>query len=69
MNTQNTEVKKLVRPLSDRKIAGVAAGIAQYFSLDVVLVRLLLAFFIIVTGFFPGVILYIVAWAIMPDGK
>ncbi|BCS85544.1 MULTISPECIES: PspC domain-containing protein [Prevotellaceae] len=50
---------------SDRVIAGVCGGIAEFFDLDPTLVRLVYAFFT-VTTIFSGVILYIIAWLIVP---
>lgn len=57
---------KLSRPHQDRKIAGVCAGFARYFGMDVTLVRLLA----VVLIFWPvpiGLIGYIVAWILMPN--
>lgn len=51
---------------TDKKIAGVCGGIAEYFSLDPTLVRLAWAFLTICTCF-CGVILYIVGWIIIPN--
>ena len=57
---------RLSRPMSEAKIAGVCAGFARYFSLDVTLVRVLW----VVLTVFPlpcfGLISYIVAWIVMP---
>ncbi|MDY5786107.1 MULTISPECIES: PspC domain-containing protein [unclassified Corynebacterium] len=59
--------KKLTRSLTDRWIAGVCGGIAQRYNIDATLVRL--GFVALsLTGFFPGIIAYIVAWVIMPEG-
>jgi phage shock protein C len=60
---------KLIRPPKgspDRKVAGVCAGFAQYFDLDVTLVRvvwLILAIF----GGGAGVVAYVIAWIVMPE--
>jgi phage shock protein C len=59
--------KKLMRSRSDRKIAGVCAGLAQYLDLDTSLVRILWFFVGIVSGIFPGIIAYILAWIIIPE--
>lgn len=59
--------KKLVRSRLDRKIAGVCAGFGIYADLDVTLVRLLWVVVSILSGIFPGVVAYIVAWIIMPE--
>lgn len=61
-------VKKLVRSKKDRKIAGVAAGMAHYFDLDVTFVRLLWALALIPGGI-PGVLLYVICWIVIPEGK
>jgi phage shock protein PspC (stress-responsive transcriptional regulator) len=56
--------KRLFRIKSSKMIGGVAAGLAEYFNLDVTLVRVLL-----VVAFFapiPAVIPYIVLWIVMP---
>ena len=50
----------------DRKIAGVCGGIAKYFDWDVTLVRLVYALATITTAF-SGVVLYLVAWAVVPS--
>lgn len=47
-------------------MAGVLAGLAEYFNQDVVLFRLLAVAVIVVTGVFPGAFLYLVAWIMMP---
>lgn len=57
--------KRLVRLREGRKIAGVCAGFAEYFDLDVTLVRivwLLCALFGL-----SGIIGYVVAWIVMPE--
>ena len=57
--------KKLQRSRSDRKIAGVCGGFADYLDWDPTLVRivwLLLTFFV---GW--GIITYIICWIVMPE--
>jgi phage shock protein C len=58
---------KLMRPRDERKIAGVCAGLAQYFDLDVTLVRILCVFLTLATGFCPGIVTYLLAWIIIPN--
>ncbi len=57
-------MKHLYRSNKERMIAGVAGGLAEYFEVDVVLVRLLwvLAFFL-GGGFFA----YLIAWIFIPE--
>jgi phage shock protein C len=57
--------KKLARSRTDKKIAGVCAGFAEYLDLDVTLVRLLWIMLIFFGGW--GAIAYLVAWIIMPE--
>ena len=59
--------KRLVRPRANRKIAGVCAGMAEYFDLDVTLVRVLWIIITFFTGIVFGVVGYIVAWIVMPE--
>ncbi len=56
--------KRLVRPKKGRVIAGVCAGIGEYFDIDPVLVRLLLILFVMSGG---SVLFYIIAWIVIPD--
>jgi phage shock protein C len=52
--------------MSEAKIAGVCAGFARYFALDVTLMRVL---WVVITVFplpFLGLVSYIVAWIVMP---
>ena len=58
--------KRLIRPRNDRKIAGVCAGFAEYFDLDVSLVRVVW----LISACVPvGIALigYFVAWIVMPE--
>jgi phage shock protein C len=57
--------KKLVRSKSNRIIAGVAGGIGEYFDVDPILVRLVFVLLTIFGG--SGVLLYIIAWIVIPD--
>lgn len=57
--------KRLRRIIADKKIAGVCAGFAEYFDMDVTLVRLIWLALVLIPPA-PGVIIYIVAWIILP---
>lgn len=57
--------KKLYRSKKDRIIAGVCGGIAEYFDIDPVLVRILAVLTIFANGI--GIIAYIIAWIIIPQ--
>jgi|SRR5271165_872120 len=60
-------VKKLMRSRTDRKIGGVCAGLGDYLDIDVTLVRLLWAFVMLATGVVPGLVVYVLAWIIVPE--
>ena len=57
--------KRLVRSRHDRKIAGLCAGLAEYFDLDVILVRVVWLIVAFMTG--VGFIAYLVGWIVVPD--
>jgi phage shock protein C len=59
--------KRLMRPRAERKFAGVCAGMAEYFDLDVTLVRVLWIVITFFTGIVFGVVGYVVAWIVMPE--
>lgn len=46
-------------------IAGVAAGIADYFEVDVNLIRVILAVTAVMGGF--GLVVYLVMWVLVPE--
>lgn len=57
--------KKVYRSKTDKMLGGVCGGLADYFNVDVVLIRLLWVFAILAGGI--GVIAYIAAWIIIPE--
>jgi phage shock protein C len=59
--------KRLLRSTNDRKIAGVCAGVADYFDLDPTLVRVLWALAVLCAG--TGFLLYIILWIVVPEGS
>lgn len=58
--------KRLYRSRQDRMIAGVCGGIAEYFNIDPVIVRLL-AVVLLVPGGLPGFLPYVVMWIVVPE--
>jgi phage shock protein C len=58
--------KILVRSRKGRMVAGICAGIADYYGLDVTLVRLIVVVVSVITGG-TGVLAYLAAWMIIPD--
>jgi phage shock protein C len=57
--------KKLERKLSDRWVAGVCAGLADYSGIDVSLLRVIFAVLTMFGG--VGAIAYLLAWALVPE--
>jgi phage shock protein C len=59
------EPKRFYRNTIDKKIAGVASGLADYFDIDPLLVRLI--FVIIAFAGGGGVLIYIILWIVTPE--
>ena len=59
----NNIMKRLHRNKKDAKIAGICAGIGDYFDIDPVIIRLLFLLALFLGG---GLIVYIIAWIIIP---
>ena len=58
----------LRRSQSNRMIAGVIAGLAEYIGMDVTLARIIFVVGSVVSVAFPGAIVYALLWLIMPEG-
>jgi len=61
------ETKKLFRDTDNAMLAGVAAGLANYFNVDVLLIRLLFVIVTFMGGW--GILLYLVLWVLVPETK
>jgi phage shock protein C len=55
----------LSRPIEDRMLAGVAAGIARYLRVDVTVVRIVFAVLAVIGG--AGVPIYLAGWLLIPE--
>ncbi len=60
-----TQPEPLSRPIENRMLAGVAAGIAQYLGVDVTVVRIVLAVLAIAGG--AGLPIYLAGWLLIPE--
>jgi phage shock protein C len=60
------EPKRLKRTRNDRMIAGVCGGLAKYLDVDPTILRLVFALATFFTVVFPGVLIYLIMWIIMP---
>ena len=59
-------MKRLYRSKTNRKIAGVCAGIAEYFNIDVTVIRVI-AVILLLPGWLPGFLPYIILWIVIPE--
>jgi phage shock protein C len=60
--------KALRRSRTNRMIAGVIGGLADYWSIDATLARVIFVVVSIVSVAFPGIIVYLLLWLIIPEG-
>jgi phage shock protein C len=58
--------KRLHRSLNQKMIAGICGGLAEYFDIDVSLVRLVFVAISIASALIPMFIFYVVAWIVIP---
>ena len=58
--------KRFARSTNDRKLAGVCAGVADYFDMDPTLIRILWALATLIPG--PNILAYIVIWIAADEG-
>lgn len=56
----------LQRTASDRILGGVLGGAAKYFGWDPVLLRVVYVVVTVLSAAFPGILIYLAAWVIMP---
>ena len=61
---RNSYEKTLMRSGRDKKIAGVCAGVANYFDMDPTIVRVIWG--VLAFGYGAGIVAYIILWIIAP---
>ena len=59
--------KKIMRPIEGRKIGGVCAAFANFFGLDVSLIRVVWLLSVLCFG--SGFLAYLVCWIVIPEEK
>lgn len=59
--------KKLYKSNTNRVWTGIIGGFGEYFNVDPTVLRVIFMFFVLVTGFFPGVFAYIIAIFLIPE--
>lgn len=57
--------KKLYRSITDKKLAGVCGGLAEYLGMDSTIIRLILVLAVLFAG--VGILAYIVAALVIPN--
>ena len=60
-------MKRLKRSNKQRIIAGVCGGLAEYFNMDPTMVRLIYVAVSILSVAFPGILVYIILWIVVPE--
>jgi phage shock protein C len=58
------QTRRLYRSRTNRKLAGVCGGLAQYFNTDATLIRVLTVVLALLGG--PGLVIYLVLWIVVP---
>jgi phage shock protein C len=59
------QTRKLYRSRTNRKLAGVCGGLAQYFNTDATLIRVLFVVLALLGG--PGLVIYLFMWILVPE--
>jgi phage shock protein PspC (stress-responsive transcriptional regulator) len=65
-NSSTPSSKKLYLSTTDKKLAGVCGGIAEYFGMDSTIIRVLWIVVTVASGIFPGILAYIVCAVVIP---
>jgi phage shock protein C len=60
-------MKKLYRSNKEKMLGGVCGGLAEYFKLDPTVVRLAYVLLSIISVAFPGILVYIIMWIVIPQ--
>jgi phage shock protein C len=58
------QTRRLYRSRTNRKLPGVCGGLAQYFSTDATLIRILFVVLALLGG--PGLVIYLLMWILVP---
>lgn len=65
----NTARPTLSRSINDRVLAGVVGGIAHRFGWNSTLLRVIYVILSVVSVAFPGILIYLILWLLMPEGN
>ena len=59
--------KQLRRSRTNRMVAGVVGGLAEYWSVDPTLARVVYVVASVLSAAFPGLLVYVILWLIIPE--
>ncbi len=59
--------RPLRRSRTNRQIAGVVGGLAEYFRVDATLLRVIYVAGSIISAAFPGILVYVLLWLLIPE--
>lgn len=63
----SVRTRRLRRSVSDRWVAGVCGGLAEYWGIDPVAVRVGYVLLSVLSAAFPGILVYFILWALIPE--
>jgi len=66
-NTGISGVKRLYRSTNNKMIGGVCGGLAEYFGMDPILMRVIYGLVTVFTGFLPLILAYIIMAIVVPE--
>jgi phage shock protein C len=61
--------RQLRRSRTNRQIAGVVGGLAEYFRVDPTLLRVIYVVVSIISAAFPGLLVYVLLWLLIPEAE
>lgn len=61
--------RPLRRSRTNRQIAGVVGGLAEYFQVDATLLRVIYVVGSMASAAFPGILVYLLLWLLIPEGE
>jgi len=62
-------MREPLRKSNDRVLAGICGGIAEWLGWDPTLVRVLYLIVSVASAAFPGILVYLVLWLVMPPPR
>ncbi|MEO6056395.1 MAG: PspC domain-containing protein [Gemmatimonadales bacterium] len=61
--------RPLRRSATNRQIAGVVGGLAEYFRVDPTLLRVVYVVGSVISAAFPGLLVYVLLWLLIPEAE